>query len=236
MILSAQSTKTGCNTYSFINECASSSIGSISSSKGEFSVGVVNSSQRHSEAMHLVQRRYEWRGYETDLLAARVANRRQIVLEASKQGLFIGTLTLGFDSKERGLLAEKLYAKEVVKLREAGRFLTEITKLAIDPEYGSKEVLAALFHLAYIYGRVGYNATDVLIEVNPRHAAYYMRKLGFKQLADVRMCERVNAPAILLHLEASYAGSRDLGVRSLYPYFLSRTEVDTIVDRLALAA
>jgi hypothetical protein len=189
-------------------------------SRGSFNIGIVNSPQQQSEAMQLVSRRYAWRGYATDVLAREDSGDHQVVLEASKHGKFFGTL------------------------RRRKRLLTEITCLAIEPEYGCKEVLASLFHLAYIHGRIVHNATDVLIEVNPRHVAYYQQKLGFRQLGEARTCARVNAPAVLLHLEGAYmdeqieahAGNPHAKVRSLYPYFMTRVEVGDIVSRLALAA
>ena len=42
-------------------------------------------------------------------------------------------------------------------------------------------------------------ASDAVIEVNPRHARYYQRTLGFRQIGELRQCQRVEAPAVLLH-------------------------------------
>jgi hypothetical protein len=39
------------------------------------------------------------------------------------------------------------------------------------------------------------------MEVNPRHVGYYQRCLGFQQIGDLRQCQRVDAPAVLLHQE-----------------------------------
>ncbi len=44
-------------------------------------------------------------------------------------------------------------------------------------------MLAALFGLAYPLGRVVHEATDVLIEVNPRHVASYQRVSGFAEIS-----------------------------------------------------
>jgi hypothetical protein len=57
--------------------------------------------------------------------------------------------------------------------------ICDVTKLAVDQDIKSKNVLAALFHLSVIYGRNIHNATDFLIEVNPRHALFYQRMIGF---------------------------------------------------------
>ena len=84
--------------------------------------------------------------------------------------------------------------------------------------------------------------TDVFIEVNPRHAPFYRRYLGFTRMGQERVCLRVNAPAVLLRLELSYVdeqieklgGRLDLAPskRSLYPYFFSKDEETGIAGRL----
>jgi hypothetical protein len=119
-----------------------------------------------------------------------------------------------------------------------------MSKFAVDPQYGSKEVLASIIHLGYIYAHVIHKATDLLIEVNPRHAGFYERRLGFRQIAGMRTCPRVNAPAVLLHIELAYmgaqisrhAGSRDTREKSLYPYFFSPCEEEAPANRIQLAA
>jgi hypothetical protein len=202
-----------------------------------YSVRLANSPDQRSKASTLIQRMYSWRGYDTEAPATLPPNR--ITLEASSGKHLFGTLTLGLDSEER-LLADALYQDEANKFRAMGRRLCEISKLAIDPHYGSKEVLASLFHLAYIYVHIIHKATDVLIEVHPRHAAFYERRLGFRQGGDRRICSRVNAPAVLLHVELSYmdaqiskyGGSRDIRERSLYPYFFSRHEQEHLASRI----
>ena len=56
-------------------------------------------------------------------------------------------------------------------------------------------------------GRVSLEATDVVIEVNPRHVRYYQRAFGFRAFGAERRCERVGAPARLLHLNLVAADS-----------------------------
>ncbi len=50
--------------------------------------------------------------------------------------------------------------------------------------------------------------TDVFIEVNPRHVTYYSRIMGFVVAAGERLCERVCAPSVLLHLEVEALAAR----------------------------
>jgi hypothetical protein len=120
--------------------------------------------------------------------------------------------------------------------------LCEFTKLAIDNDVRSRPLLAALFHLAFIYARRMYYCTDLLIEINPRHVSFYRRMLGFQQLGLQRFNARVAAPAVLMglcltHAETQiqhYGGHPQLyaTVRSLYPYAFSRNEEVGIEQRL----
>lgn len=201
---------------------------------------------QRSKACRLVDNMYSRRGYQTDSVLSIPRHSNSIILEASRGQKLFGTLTLGFDS-EQGLLADALYQEEINSLRTTGRKLCEVSKLAVDPQYGSKEVLASIIHLLYIYAHVVNKATDMLIEVHPRHAGFYERKLGFRQIAGMRTCPRVNAPAVLLHIELNYmqeqisrhGGSRDTKERSLYPYFSPEhliNQKETRDNRAQLAA
>ena len=68
------------------------------------------------------------------------------------------------------------------------------------------------------------------------------RMLGFEQLGQERMCPRVNAPAVLLHLPFAFATKEIAhhggafveipGVKSIYPYFFSRQDESGMVARL----
>ena len=88
-------------------------------------------------------------------------------------------ISVGFDSPI-GLLCDELYLDEINVLRDAGRKVCEFTKLAMDSVVHSKRVLAALFHVAYIYAHRIKGFHHLLIEVNPRHVRYYEKMLGFR--------------------------------------------------------
>jgi hypothetical protein len=203
-----------------------------------FKIRLAHSSERVSSASMLVQRKYAGRGYKANDFQKAP---ERITLMASQNDKVIGTLTLGLDTPN-GLLVEDLYKPEIDTLRQAGRKVCELTKLAVDQTHGSKHILASLFHISYIYGRVMQGYTDVVIEVNPRHAAFYKRMLGFTDFGPERMCSRVNAPAVLLRLELDYVdqqiallgGKTDSvqGERSLYPYFFSKTDEIGITNRV----
>ncbi len=209
--------------------------------RGHYSVRLANTAGQRSNASMLIQRRYSWRGYHTDVAETLPHDPNRITLEASSGPHLAGTLTLGLDSQE-GLLSDVLYGQEIDLFRDAGAKVCELSQLAIDPQYSSKEILASLFHLAYIYGRIVHRVTDVFIEVNPRHAGYYKRMLGFRQIGETCICARVNAPAVLLHVEVEYidrqiaehGGGKSGGsaTRSLYPYFFSKVEEEGLTLRI----
>jgi len=194
-----------------------------------FAVHLAETPGHHRQARVLVDRMYAWRGYRRTLLAC-----------SGTQAL--GTLTLNIDNGG-GLLADHLYRREIDTYRQGGKRVCELTGFAVDQRTGSKELLAALFHLLYIAGRRLYRVSDVFIEVNPRHVAFYRSQLGFRQAGESRMCERVEAPATLLHAGIDYieaqiarlAGKRELSRRSLYPYFFTRPEEEEFGRRLLAA-
>lgn len=204
-----------------------------------FKIRLANSEGRRESASLLIKKMYNWRGYDATGLSEDAPNR--ITLMADTSGEPIGTLTIGLDSPS-GLLADQLYRDEMDALRAGGAQLCEFTKLAIDQSIQSKRVLAALFQLAYIYAHRIHAATDVVIEVNPRHVVFYRRMLGFNRLGEERMCPRVHAPAVLLHLSMAYASEQIArygghftelpGVKSVYPYFLSVKDENGIAERL----
>lgn len=204
-----------------------------------FKVRLANSEGRRESADLLIKKMYAWRGYDTSGVINDAPNR--ITLMADIKGQIIGTLTLGLDSRT-GLLVDQLYKDEIDRLRQANRFVCEFTKLAVDQAAHSQRVIAALFHLAYIYAHKIHGATDLVIEVNPRHVMFYQRMLCFTQLGEERMCPRVNAPAVLLRLTsefiaeniAQFGGAmRELpNVRTLYPYAFSAVDEAGITQRL----
>jgi hypothetical protein len=204
-----------------------------------FKIRLANSEGRRESADLLIREMYSWRGYDTAGVLNDEPNR--ITLMADLRGNAIGTLTIGIDSTA-GLLVDQLYKDEIDRLRLAKALVCEFTKLAVDQGSNSRRVLAALFHLAFIYAHKIHGATDLVIEVNPRHVVFYKRMLGFAQLGEERMCPRVKAPAVLLRLAcaevarniAKYGGTMQEvpGVRSLYPFAFSPADEAGITQRL----
>lgn len=153
---------------------------------------------QHRACSALVRRMYAWRGYRLSPPRQRIEDPNHATLGAWREGELVGTLTASRDSSA-GLLADNLYAKELAGLRRPSRILCEVTRLAVDVETHDPQLLKSLFRSSYQYIRAIFGVTDTVIEVNPRHAAYYQRVFGFTQIGAIRTCPRVNAPAVLLH-------------------------------------
>lgn len=207
-------------------------------SKQEFKVRLATTEDRRKSASLLIEKMYSWRGYEADALGQ---DPNKITLVAYQDELVVGTLTLGLDSPS-GMVVDQLYKSEADQLRAQGRKICDVTKLAVDQDIKSKSVLGALFHLSVIYGRNIHHATDFLIEVNPRHALFYQRMIGFVLFGEEKLCPRVNAPAVLLKLDLAYAdeqvmkygglGASAHGVKNIYPYWFSKEDELGITQRL----
>lgn len=206
----------------------------------KFKIRLANTEDRRGSASLLIQKMYSWRGYQANTVLEGQPNRITLVAVANEQS--IGTLTLGFDSAI-GLLVDDLYKPEIDTLRAERRKVCEFTKLAVDERIRSKRVLASLFHIAYVYARKIHQCQDIVIEINPRHVRFYERMLGFQRFGVEKLCERVNAPAVLLRLDLEYArqqiaqfgGKMERAVheKSLYPYFFSQQDEDGITQRLS---
>ena len=208
-----------------------------------FKIKAADTASRRTLASRLIESRYGWRGYKTSGVPTDEAVHR-FTLVAVEYDLTIGTLTVSMDSPE-GLAADDAFGPELRALREQGHQLCEFTKLAIDPTIGSKRVLAALFHVAYIVAHRLRGYDTLVIEVNPRHVRYYERMLGLQVMGSERMNRRVRAPAVLLGCAFSHIMTQigEFGgqperadtERSLYPLAFSLSEEAAIMARLRSA-
>ena len=205
----------------------------------KFKIRLAGSDSRRKSASMLIEKRYASRGYQTRALEE---DPQCITVLVSMEEKIVGTTTLGLDGPA-GLMADSIYKEEIDSLRKQDRSVCELTKLAIDDEYvDSKHIVAVLFHLCKIYGQNIHQATDFVIEINPRHANFYKKLLGFENFGPEKICPRVNAPAVLLRLPLEYAEEQiskfggmqksATGVRSLYPYCFSKDDETGIAGRL----
>lgn len=220
-----------------------------------FKIRAAASQDRAQAASVLIKNRYSWRGYETGKAAAIGTfffdpqleaevwkrKRNEVTLVAAEGNKTFGTITVRYDSPE-GLACDELYHDELEQLRARGITLCEFTKLAMDNAVGSKHALGSIFHVAVIYAHLIRGCSDLVIEVNPRHVSFYKRLLHMEQLGPKKLCPRINAPAVLLHIPLSEAekyiakfggqGEKAQNERSLYPYFFDEWDEAAIVARL----
>lgn len=207
--------------------------------RNSYSIHLVNSFKQRIKASTLIKRMYASRGYQTESTSVFSASSNQYTFEARQSQQLIGTLTLTIDTHNK-LLADSLYRSELDQFRQKGRKLCELSKLAFNPDTSSKEIFASLFHMAYIFAYRIHDVDDAFIEINPRHAIFYKRMLGFRQIGELRTCPRVNAPAVLLHLDLKYmeeqivawAGQSNQKTKSIYPHFLSRNKEKEITHHI----
>jgi hypothetical protein len=162
---------------------------------GAFKIRIGHLLHTRRDAKVLVERRYAGRGYQIPIVKR---DPNLMTFLAYDEGRIVGTVSVRLDTKKRPVAAYDLYPDEIGRLREDGFRICEFTQLAVDTAVANKPVLATLFHTAYLYASVVRGYTYLVIEVNPRHAAFYARALSFQPIGPVRTNERVNAPAILL--------------------------------------
>lgn len=213
------------------------------SGRRHFKIKTADTSVRRQSANVLLRHRYAWRGYQAVALPSdQTVNR--ITLSAIEHDVTIGTITVVLDGPE-GLGAEEAFGAEVDALRAEGNRVCEFGKLAIDPISGTKRVIAALFHVAYIIAHRMRGYDVLVMEVNPRHVRYYERMLGARVLGEQRLNRKVNAPAVLLTIPFKYimemigefGGQEERAgeERSLYPLAFSIAEEIGMINRMMQA-
>ena len=148
----------------------------------------------------LVRRMYSSRGSIVGSDRPRLDGPNRVTLAAWLFDEVVATLTVVRDSSA-GLLADALYGRELANLRRPDRVICEVSRLAVDPDFSSRALLSTLFQTALKYAKDSFSASDTVIEINPRHARFYQRRFGFKQIGNRRHCSRVDAPAIFMHQE-----------------------------------
>lgn len=131
----------------------------------------------------------------------------------------VGALTCIPDSP-LGLPMDEIYRGETDVLRAAGRRLAEVSALAIDPAWRSMgvAVMMRLVRMIVIYAAEIACLDDIVIAVNPSHAAFYRRGLHFRSIGGLKEYEKVNgAPAVGLRFELSLARALIRELREGHP-------------------
>ncbi|QJU59497.1 acetyltransferase [Sphingomonas sp. AP4-R1] len=203
-------------------------------------ISMITSEEQRDDASALLNRMYEWRGYGSHHRLSKGVT--QTSFSVSCAGATIGTLTLTVDS-EAGLTTDTTFQAELDTYRRMpGARICELTRFAFDAPSSSKRILAALFHVIFIYGQRKYGCTDLFIEVAQRHRRFYEAMLGFERVCALKTNDNVGVPSQLMrlnvadiqsHIEA-HAGSADpASSRSLYSNFLPKEEANRVYAELA---
>jgi len=171
-------------------------------------VGVARSHSDVAAANALLVDRYAPMGYAIDKAweAGGVPDANVLIAKNRLDGSALATLTLRIDG-ESGLMAEHMYPAEVAELRDDGRRLCEVVRFASTASFRSIDLLRRLFDAAFSLGQQ-LDRSDVLIEVTPRHAAFYKRILGFRAVGSPRHNPRVNTTGTLMHAKLSELAAR----------------------------
>ena len=130
------------------DDAASTFIREVTDKDRTFGIRLADTDEGRNSASLLISKMYATRGYN---VANMEKDANRITLSASDNGVVIGTVTLGLDSPERGILADEVFGDRVNEYRAREARLCEITKLAFDPMVRSKMAMAALFHTLFIY-------------------------------------------------------------------------------------
>jgi hypothetical protein len=209
----------------------------------EFSISLYARGNLPVSAERLVESAYSRLGYLNGLAYPEMRRQRELAtFHAIHGGRTLGTLAVNLDGPE-GLKAEVLYPEEIGRYRSQGR-ICEFTRLALDRDVAGREVLCALFYMAYVYAHFVDSVAHLFIEVNPRHQAFYARMLGFRRLGDEKLCPRVNAPAVLMHLDFEHTERQIQRAReglcvtgtTLYRHALPASEERGLIRSMRLAA
>jgi hypothetical protein len=168
----------------------------------DIQVKIATEHEEFEEAFELLAANYRARGYEAPSdkpyrFTPYHALPGTVTLVAKHEGRVVATLSLVPDTEILGLPMESIYGPEIEQLRREGRKMAEAISLA-DMGLSIREfvqVFKALIKLAMQYHNLREGDTWV-ITVNPRHASFYQKVLGFTSLGPQRSYPTVqNAPA-----------------------------------------
>ena len=160
-------------------------------------IEVAETSAQRLLAHGLLSRQYEQAGYLPPPLPW--PSSHEITLLAMHGQRAVATLTMRFDGPT-GLLADRHYGPLLGRHRGPGRVLCEFIRFAIAVDAPVMQVLGKLLAKGWPIGPERRGVTDIFVECHPRHSAFYRRALAFRTIGDETTCERVGAPAVLLHL------------------------------------
>lgn len=170
--------------------------------RDDLSIYLVRSLKQKIRVNTLLKNQYAAKGYRTESASVFSHNPYQFTFEIRSKNQLTGTVSLIVDS-DHGLNADQQYKFEIDTFRRknSARKVSEVSKLAIQHNSDYMKIFGLLFHTAFICAYSVHGSQDMFVEINPRHAPFYERMLGFKQVGEDQICQRVEAPVKLLHLD-----------------------------------
>lgn len=148
------------------------------------------------------------------------------------------TMTLYPDSI-LGLPMEKLYGRELNRLRSKGRRLGEVGALASDPSFRRMAATLPFFinKTMFLYAEQYLGLDDLVITVNPKHQAVYEHILLFKRFGKNKSYNTVKGhPAVPLRLNVNTtrkrykkAYAKAIGEKDLNDFFLIRDSANILL-------
>lgn len=154
-------------------------------------------------AAELLRNEYKKLGFDTSFIAnpTNTSDGRLLTLLAKEGGRVSGTCSLMLDRPGLRLGADQNHEAYLNVLRQEGKCLIEVCRLAVASELAestSRIALAALIGHTFMCANYFLDYQPYLIiEVNPRHTNYW-KSLGFDVLVEESWCERVNQPSALI--------------------------------------
>jgi hypothetical protein len=143
---------------------------------------------------------------------AQAASPGATVLTALATDQIVATLTITRDGSG-GLALDPVFAQDLAELRDSGQRLAEIGLLA---NSGAPNALEHLLAISLDYGlRDAYSA--VVLAADPRHAAYFERRFGFRALGRERAVPALRGAArVLLYVDRdAFVDAAPIGMRTL---------------------
>jgi len=154
-------------------------------------------------AAELLRTEYKKLGYDTSFIdnSTDTADGRRLTLVAKEGARVSGTCSLILDRPGLRLGTDQNHEAYLNVLRQEGKCLIEVCRLAVASEIAnstSRIALSALIGHTFLCANyfLGYRPY-LIIEVNPRHTNYW-KSLGFDVLVEESWCERVNQPSVLI--------------------------------------
>ncbi len=204
---------------------------------GNYELGFVKTTSGFVEACRLVHDRY----MEMGLIDKQVSglwitpyhlnkDSKAVVGIMRIYGRAVSSATLVQDS-DIGLPSERVYPKEIAKLKEDGRRVVEITSLAAAPCREAPNAFLYALKLLGVYA-VALGCEDLVISIHPKHARFYEDIFLFEPLGPVReypglknapaQLERQDLTTFVSRLKAAY--QHFPGFANLYEFYLGKNE------------